>query len=344
MHTTVSEVLAAREALARAAAEIEQRLVVEAPWLALRQLDERKGQGQRLSAIDESELRARLERRLDAGVPEWRMLGGIEAAVAALDGVRPNGSPTQVPSAAVLRSVADGLPPTPLTPARPRLSDRLQHTTGQGDDPQLVLRRIRSIDDRRIAEEASVRPSLTAPTSPLPGEVFFSGGPTASSGGAAATGSRISAATAFGSHAIAPSSADVRPSVPSSLVDADQARIDALELEVEQLMQSRAAAIGRSGEFAGGPRPSAVGIDLLEPIGGCLRIEEEAEVEIVTLAGDDAAGQIRPQRLTEALAAPIVSAALTADGDDPAFSLQAHLDEASVEIVILDRGTGGKAV
>ena len=81
-----TEVDAARVALARARAELQRKLGAEPAWLALQQLQARMERGEAAPEVDYEDLKTRLYRRLDQSVGEWRRLGAIEAAIAALGG------------------------------------------------------------------------------------------------------------------------------------------------------------------------------------------------------------------------------------------------------------------
>lgn len=336
MHATVREVLTAREALVRAAAEIARRLEAEPVWLALRQLDESIGQGHHLSAIDETDLRARLEARLDASVPGWRMLDGVRAAVAALDRVRPEGMSPEATSSAVLQSVAQSLPPGPSTTAHVRLSDRLQQATG---DPQDVLRRIRSVDGRESADAEGARPAPPAPDRAPADEVSAVYRARSWADGAASRGKANRWQDEASRGASEPAPPALRPPLPSTSADADQERMRVLESEVDRLVRTGEALVGKTGFITGDPRPPVVGQDdVSDPIGEHLRTVEEAEVEIVDTAASAGVAAEQPHRR-----GPTPEpATLVAEEDEPGFSLQSQLDEASVEIVILDGDGAGK--
>ena len=82
--------------------------------------------------------------------------------------------------------------------------------------------------------------------------------------------------------------------------------------------------------------PSASAMALLDPCGdGDAAMVEEAEVEIVGLAQPLAAARPMPARRNPLESKPRID-------EEPGFSLQSHLDEASVEIVIVDKPTRGR--
>lgn len=336
MDATVREILAAREALVRAAAQIARLLEAEPVWLALRQLDESIGQGHHLSAIDEGDLRARLETRLDASVPAWRMLDGVRAAVAALDRVRPEGMSPEATPSAVLQSVARSLPPGPSMTAHVRLSDRLQQATV---DPRDVLRRIRSVDGRDPADAEGARPAPPAPDR-APADGVSAAYPARPWADGAVTRGKVNRRQDEANRgASEPAPPPMRPPLPSPSADAGQERMRVLESEVDRLVRTGEALVGKTGALTGYPRLPGVGHDdVPDPIGEHLRTVEEAEVEIVEMAGSAGVVAKLPRRM-----GPRPEAATSAAEEETGFSLQSQLDEASVEIVILDGGGAGKA-
>ena len=148
MDETSDDVLAAREALVRLAAAIESRLESEPSWQALRQLDERPA-GRRPAGPGEG--RSRLTARLDASVPDWRLLAGLKAAVTALDGALAKRSRAQVAGRRRTTPAANA-----HDEAAPGSSPRSKRTRGQRPQasvtqrpaaPASLIERIRSASD-----------------------------------------------------------------------------------------------------------------------------------------------------------------------------------------------------
>jgi hypothetical protein len=75
--------------LERARAYLVRRLAPEPAWNAWCQLEAREKAGERLAVVTSEEMRQRLGARLDAAVPGWRQLAGLEAAIAALRSATP---------------------------------------------------------------------------------------------------------------------------------------------------------------------------------------------------------------------------------------------------------------
>lgn len=140
----VGELAQALATLQNERARLFDLLDGEPAWHALLQLDAREAGGDPVGAVDSLALRERLALRLDAVVPGWRGIAGIEAAIAAL-GTVPLGA----------------LPRAPMSPEAPdaagMLSERPVQGGAQVSGPALSLPRVPEPVDPSGVSAAEVR-------------------------------------------------------------------------------------------------------------------------------------------------------------------------------------------
>jgi hypothetical protein len=298
--------------LALASGEIESRLAAEPAWFALRRLDEHSGDGHHAGSAEPPDPRSRLTAEIDQKVPEWRLLAGIKAAIAALDAAlegRAHAQEGPRPPAMAPRPATQPPPlptrakPPPLsTPAKPPLAAwpreaRDDHPT----DRRSLVERLRLSEGARVGAEPAgrrrkSRKRATAPATESP--------------------------------------APAQSTDPAGEAQDGLARMVALETEVERLLKS--GALRRGGPSIGSPGGAGQsGIAALEPGNGPSFIEE-AEVEIVNLSAPEGPGAAEPATLAQR--SELIEEGGTGE-TELTVSRQSHLDEASVEIVILDGST-----
>lgn len=289
------EVDAARVALIRARAELLGKLAAEPAWLALQQLEARMERGEAPPEIDYDELRTRLCRRLDQSVGEWRRLGAIEAAIAALGGTE----------AAVI--VAE---PPPLP------------SMGQESQPERT----------RYAPGAARPAAVVSAASPPPLPRSISQYPRPA---------EARALSGEGAPARREEPAARRIAAALGLAGDGPARLSALEAEIECMVHRDAATWN---EADAGPRPS-VRSELAHHRAADqpASLADEADVEIFPLAASKPADPAsRPiTRLADRLQR--VEDGSPGDDAEPLIAHHGPIEEAAVEIVVLDGDGSGVA-
>lgn len=341
-----NEVKAAREALSRARTWLHGRLSQQPAWRALSQLEQREAGSDPVAAVSRSELHARLAAQLDGYEPDWRLLKGIETALAALEGAE----------AALPVNPRVAARPDPAGP--PAAADEVARATApeEASDIESVLKRIRTIgtaaSDRQPQPPPAPQPvpqpvpqhrhwpdaSLPAGSAPGADERSPWDGPLARAG---------VAGVRAGFQPLEPESHDPPstsragdrsgPAATATLVAGSPApgaaRIDDLESEVERLMQ-HGSTRGEAPPPAEPPAASRAAPALSGT--GAITSDglEEAEVSIVSTGPDEA----RPRAARPSPQPASGERPLRPSGPETELeaALLAIVDEASVEIVILD--------
>ncbi|MGE0765077.1 MAG: hypothetical protein AB7L90_01315 [Hyphomicrobiaceae bacterium] len=296
----------ARAALRRARNELARQLEAEPAWRALGQLDAKQAGPQRTASKDIAAIRSNIITLLDASIPEWRALAGIDATVAALG--RVEGAAQPQPRAA----------PPPL-PAGGR-SDRAA--------PPRVPH-VRLEPERTRYGPAHDRPAAAKPAPPEPTEAPSERAPTMR---------RVIEAPPAPLPRPRPASKGGRLAAALGLAGEGPARLSAIEADVERLMRRDAGTWDRANSSAVPPPLTAhaeqsPGAVLNEPE----VVGDEAEVEIITTAAAPVRDEGRPitrlaDRLSRTRGGPD-------EGDtvrEPVVSMQAEVEEATVEIVVPD--------
>ncbi|MGE0697509.1 MAG: hypothetical protein AB7O57_00270 [Hyphomicrobiaceae bacterium] len=311
-----AELEAARQALLRAQAAIERRLDLEPAWLALCQLGEREARDGGILTREQAELKRRLMDQLDATEPDWRLSQRIEEALAALGSA---GAKLDAPT----RRTMPTLPAPEQTPKATPPDTTEQQSPVQLESGAHVLKRIRTVD-RPAATEAFVvhrHPArgAAAPASPASSRAHAArlAAPPASQSGTAKP-PPLQAQLDQGNRS--------RHGKPAS---GHEARLDALENEIDDLI------------VFGGTTPATRRVD--DKLG-----LDEAEVEIdasVASSRLQPARPVAPSSLAERLRGMAGETASTSDAvaadeapdtDALPISLQSAVDEATVEIILLD--------
>ena len=289
MINAADEVRGATVALERVRLALRESLESQPAWRAFLQLEDREQRGEAVSAIDRAELRDRLSQELDRRVAGWRLLAGVEAALAAFKahGIEASG--------------LDG-EPAPVAPAAPVAAVQPR------DDVEAVLARIRTIADSA--------PARSDPVAVVPTRTSFADWGEA----IPLSEAPLLPAESLPIHASSPKA----PQSPAAL---PVARVDQLEAELDGLLDTRRS-LAHAAETA---QDATTSIQPAEPDhswwGTRDALAEEAEIEIVVLAGPQAAPgppemlHRKPKSSTRA---------------EFARTFSEIIDEASVEIVQLD--------
>lgn len=320
------EVLAARQALQRALADIERRLAADPSWHALRQLDDPSddlslnGERHFSTADGPPQLWSQLTAQIDQNVPEWRLLTGIKASIAALDAALEADADARDGKPQALTNSGPPSVPSPLhtpTKAVPAPTTR-GRSSGRPTDQSSLVARIQSASESwnetpRGKGRSKGRSGAAAPTQPK------SAGKRQRREDEAARGNQPS-----------------QPSRPKAGTQdhADISRMTALETDVERLLRGDLAHRGALADVHAGSRNSRS--QSVDTRGSRLPTIEEAEVEIIQLASPKASHEEGPATHAPRPQPIEPAAATAAKTGDPAVSRQSHFEEATVEIVLLD--------